>query len=211
MSDPQSRNETILQSIINGTEYTAPPQSRIEDLLIQLSAAVPNWDELAGDVSINLLPNITPGTYESNGVTYTVGSDGKVTANGTASATKNSIFNVAVTTFESGETYWLSGCPSGGTASTYFITCGDGDVSKRDYGAGVQFTASEKTVYIQIIIPKGSTVTNLVFTPMFTLLKHKGQSYTPHVPTNEEIKETIKSIAAAATDFADFQSKISQW
>lgn len=46
MSDPQSRNEAILQSIINGTEYTDPPQSRIEDLLIQLSAAVPANEEI---------------------------------------------------------------------------------------------------------------------------------------------------------------------
>ena len=32
----QSRNEKILRAIIDGTEYTAPPQSRIEALLIEL-------------------------------------------------------------------------------------------------------------------------------------------------------------------------------
>lgn len=36
MQNPQSRNEAILQSIINDTEYTAPPQSRIEALLLEL-------------------------------------------------------------------------------------------------------------------------------------------------------------------------------
>lgn len=36
----QSRNEDILQSIIDGTSYTAPPRSRIEDLLIQLKEAI---------------------------------------------------------------------------------------------------------------------------------------------------------------------------
>ena len=32
----QSRNEKILRAIIDGTEYTDPPQSRIEALLIEL-------------------------------------------------------------------------------------------------------------------------------------------------------------------------------
>lgn len=32
----KSRNEQILEAIINGTEYTDPPQSRIEALLIEL-------------------------------------------------------------------------------------------------------------------------------------------------------------------------------
>ena len=40
MGTPQSRNEAILQATIDGTEYTDPPQSRIEDLLIQLKAAI---------------------------------------------------------------------------------------------------------------------------------------------------------------------------
>lgn len=40
MGEPQSRNEAILQDTIDGVEYTDPPQSRIEDLLIKLNAAV---------------------------------------------------------------------------------------------------------------------------------------------------------------------------
>lgn len=35
-AEPQSRNEAILLSILNGTEYTAEPQSRIEALLLEL-------------------------------------------------------------------------------------------------------------------------------------------------------------------------------
>ena len=37
---PQSRNEAILQATIDGTPYTAPPQSRIEALLIQLKEVI---------------------------------------------------------------------------------------------------------------------------------------------------------------------------
>lgn len=34
--EPQSRNEAILLAMLNDTEYNDPPQSRIEDLLLQL-------------------------------------------------------------------------------------------------------------------------------------------------------------------------------
>lgn len=44
MSDPQSRNEAILRSIIDGTQYTAPPRSRIEDLLLELKTAIESGD-----------------------------------------------------------------------------------------------------------------------------------------------------------------------
>lgn len=39
---PQSRNKAILQATIDGTEYTAEPQSRIEALLLELKAAIEN-------------------------------------------------------------------------------------------------------------------------------------------------------------------------
>lgn len=37
---PQSRDEAIVVATINGVEYTAEPESRIEDLLIQLKEAI---------------------------------------------------------------------------------------------------------------------------------------------------------------------------
>lgn len=40
MATPQSRNEAILRATIDGTEYTDPPQSRIEDLLLELKAVI---------------------------------------------------------------------------------------------------------------------------------------------------------------------------
>lgn len=40
MSEPQSRNEAILQATIDGTEYTDPPQSRIEGLLLELKETI---------------------------------------------------------------------------------------------------------------------------------------------------------------------------
>lgn len=53
------RNEAILQSIIDGTEYTDDPQSRIEELLIQLkqlietSGGVSDYEQLTNKPKIN--------------------------------------------------------------------------------------------------------------------------------------------------------------
>lgn len=53
------RNEAILQSIIDGTEYTDDPQSRIEELLIQLkqlietSGGVSDYEQLTNKPRIN--------------------------------------------------------------------------------------------------------------------------------------------------------------
>ena len=55
MAESQSRNEAILQSIINSIEYADPPQSRLEDLLLQLKEAI----ESGGGGSSSLLPVTT--------------------------------------------------------------------------------------------------------------------------------------------------------
>lgn len=51
-NEPQSRNEAILQATLNGTEYTAPPQSRIESLLLQLKAAIEDGGGGGGDTQL---------------------------------------------------------------------------------------------------------------------------------------------------------------
>lgn len=67
MSEFDSRNEKILKSIINGTEYTDPPQSRIEDLLLQLKEVI----EHGGGGSTSIL-------YGTSAPTAEQGSDGNL-------------------------------------------------------------------------------------------------------------------------------------
>lgn len=74
MADPQSRNEAILQATIDGTEYTDPPQSRIEDLLLQLKAVIEGGGGVAGVASFNartgvVVPESGDYTAEQVGVT----------------------------------------------------------------------------------------------------------------------------------------------
>lgn len=52
MNAPESRNEAILQATLDGTEYTAPPQSRIESLLLQLKAAIEDGGGGGGDTKL---------------------------------------------------------------------------------------------------------------------------------------------------------------
>ena len=47
----QGRNADILQSIVDGTEYTDPPQSRIEDLLLQVKKVIEEGGGGGGDVT----------------------------------------------------------------------------------------------------------------------------------------------------------------
>lgn len=54
---PQSREEAILQATINGDEYTDYPQSRIEELLIELKAVIEAGGGGGGTTNYNLLEN----------------------------------------------------------------------------------------------------------------------------------------------------------
>lgn len=54
-----SRNANILKSIINNTEYTEPPQSEIEELLIELKARI------GGEIEVNELEVTENGTYDA--------------------------------------------------------------------------------------------------------------------------------------------------
>lgn len=47
------RNEEILKSIINGTQYTDPPQSRIEDLLLQVKQVIEQGGEITIDSELS--------------------------------------------------------------------------------------------------------------------------------------------------------------
>lgn len=71
----QSRSEDIIQSIIDGTEYDEPAQSRIEYLLKQLKAfiaeLVTKGVSLIGETSTALTDNSTTNPITVNGKSYT--------------------------------------------------------------------------------------------------------------------------------------------
>lgn len=126
-------------------------------------------------------------TYTHNGITFTVNADRSITANGTAG--DENIDGAIFTFFDAAGTclanennqinVTLSGCPSGGSSSTYYLT--QRNYGWRDFGNGVTFKTGKYSYYYAIIIPCGMTVENLVFKPQLEL-GTKVTEYEPFIP-----------------------------
>ena len=115
----------------------------------------------------NILPN-TYATATNNGVTFTVESDGTIKTSGTATGGDADFFLITAVALdgllESGNTYFFSGCPSGGDTSTYF--CRLNVVGKADTGSGFVQTFSGDTIgNFTIRIKNGTNSNGLVFKP----------------------------------------------
>lgn len=112
----------------------------------------------------NLIPYpYTETTKTANGVTFTVNSDGSVTVNGTA--TSDADFMLLRGPIQSySESYFLSGCPTGGSDTTYYIS--ESFTASKDTGNGVVLNNLPSDQAWRIVIKSGTTVNNLVFRPM---------------------------------------------
>ena len=117
----------------------------------------------------NLL-NWTNTTQTINGVKFTVNSDGTVTANGTADGGDASFYSASPNpvSFPEGS-YKLSGCPSGGSNSTYMVN--ETVYSANDTGSGANLTIPQNPndIKVRIVVRNGVTVNNLLFKPMICL------------------------------------------
>lgn len=112
----------------------------------------------------NLLPYpYSETTKTENGVTFTDNGDGTITVNGTATADVK-FYCCSETdriTISSG-TYTMSGCPNGGSATTYYI----GGFSYNEFSSGQTFTVTDTASdWFYIMIKSGATVNNLIFKP----------------------------------------------
>lgn len=127
--------------------------------------------------------NLIPFTYKSetvNGITFTVNDDGTVTANGTATA--DATFYAGSFTILANKTYQYTGCPTGGSESTYYVRAsGFGN----DYGRGISISCPYDFDSAQIItIKSGYTANNLLFKPMV----NEGETALPYEPYFEGLR-----------------------
>lgn len=124
--------------------------------------------------------NMLPFPYANSsgtikGIEYTVGEDGSVATKGTAGDNPVFILIQDTTTdivYPKG-TYFLSGCPAGGSISTYSITLRSADKSKndsvQDTGNGALFVLTEASkLHCTIFIKQGTNADGLVFKPMLS-------------------------------------------
>lgn len=146
----------------------------------------------------------TYGTWENNvythssGVVFTVNDDMSITANGTASGA-NAVFILSMPggfSIEAGN-WILSGCPSGGSASTYNITIAG---TTSDTGTTGNFTSCSK-VLVRIYVISGTTVDDLVFRPMvcskeaWTISK----AYQPYRPSYAELYAMVQELQGGSS------------
>ncbi len=120
--------------------------------------------DMATGSSINLItyPYYDFDVFEHNGITYRVNKDGSITANGTAEG--NSIYCIARDLYVQQGTYYLTGCPDGGSAQTYYMQA----FSAVDTGNGAELITDADTGEIYIYILSGTTVNDLTFYPSFS-------------------------------------------
>lgn len=156
--------------------------------------------------------NSTPYYYESqtsNGITWTVNSDGTVTANGTATAQSTFLCHARnqadnSLTLPNGN-YILSGCASGGADNKYYIVVGRTYNSAyqglaSDYGSGANVTlngddysANEVRLHFAIVVRNGVTVSNITFKPMIRLASDSDATFQPYAMTNLELTKAVES------------------
>lgn len=142
----------------------------------------------------NLLPDVATNEAYS-GVTIVVNEDGSLTINGTATATV--YYAPFRFTFKKGVSYIMSGCPSGGSASTYFMYINNlGGV--RDYGNGVEVNLQDDfTSDVGFCIHAGTTINNLTFKPMVRL-SESPEGYEAHSKQNITVPHTLPGIPVAS-------------
>lgn len=133
----------------------------------------------------------TAQTQTVNGVTFTVNNDGTITANGTATGYVNYTISHVVP-LNKGDTYVLTGCPSGGGSTTYEM-CMAG-VYAHDYGTGaVHKPTSNMTVDVRIIIHSGVAI-NKTFSPMLRNVYKPIEEYGKNILTPTFRKVTTNGL-----------------
>lgn len=144
--------------------------------------------------------NATGGTTTVNGVTFTKNADGTYKANGTS--TGFIAYTIGKVTFTSATSVTYSGCPVGGSMSTYSLNLqkDDGAVWLIDEtGSGQTATLEANKAYsVRLVIRTGVTVNNIIYEPMVRLSSISDSSYEPYVggqpspsPTFPQPVETV--------------------
>lgn len=135
----------------------------------------------------NLVKNNAKSVTE-NGVTFTVNDDGTIILNGTAIYDWNFYINKSYVLPEG--TYILSGCPDGGSDSTYYLYA-RGDKSYKNYGEETLINGGNTNhVNMRIFFREGQVFNNTVFKPMIRPIG-TDNTYEPYAITNKEVTECL--------------------
>lgn len=149
------------------------------------------------------LMNINIATQTVSGITFTVNNDGTITANGTA--TSDATLKVGVSKqLDTSKTWYFSGCPSGGSSSTYYCGWETAVVAPEfpplvmvaDTGNGselIPMWGYPAYCPFYIVIKNGTAVSNLVFKPMIRDVRIASDVFVPNASQIQEKQYTMTS------------------
>lgn len=181
---------------------------------------------------VNLLPRVYYREYQSistdsptwtnGGITWSMNTDGSVVANGTATADTNFTITSNTTSaqvpllhLDTNKTYTLSGCPSGGSTTKYYISLHEMNANETnvtthyDIGQGITFTPTNPYAYVRLRVNSGQTVSNLTFYPMLEISETKNKYVSTH--TDGALATRMKSAESSITQNANnIALKVSQ-
>ena len=149
----------------------------------------PEWPQETVDIvnpSVNIFGNnmlkISAVDQTINGVSFTINDDGSVTAKGTAAEAVFYGLDYDIKNLIPGEVYSLTGCPAGGSGSTYRLYAQNSDGTKfaGDTGKGTSFTATDEQWQVLFVVYKNTSV-NFTFYPELCLRSLRGTSFRPYV------------------------------
>ena len=216
LSSHDTRITTAQQKANSVDEKVDSTNEVVGQLSTSLQSAYNKINAHANDIAINrttlgtqcknLLKN-TAVTKTVNGVTFTVNSDGTITANGTA--TNRIIFLVGTAYISQTRNYTYTGTPSGGASSTYSMNYRNSNVYKTvETGNGIttQFEGG-KTYEAVIDIRSGVTVSNLTFYPMLRYADITDSTYEPYKESVDERLIKNKSNIALNKSTLGYQRK----
>lgn len=153
-----------------------------------------------GDVGGKNLIRQTAQNHSVNGITVSTNSDMSIYAKGTVTS---SVYNRSIgnTITLTPGTYTLSGCPSGGSTSTYrlcIMTVSDYTIIASDIGNSVTFSVDDTNdYYVCIRVEVGKTVDG-TFYPML-VEGAEAQSYERYVPSMATLNNNIVSLNDSLT------------
>lgn len=178
-SDNQLVTENQLENYVYGavdakqdeltTAQLAAANSGIDsDMVAWIQANEGNFDTMYGGVGKNILPNNITNGQQTAGITATVNSNLTVGLSGTAGDSSDAVFILCENVPVPAGSYVLSGCPSGGSSSTYkMILTVNNTTDYVDTGDGVAVElSSDSLIKAQIVVNHGTAAPSYAFSPM---------------------------------------------
>lgn len=166
--------------------------------LLGLKVNLPYYSGGRGSVTVRQITGknlIAPlgSTTTINGVTFTVNSDGTISTSGTASAYITFYVSSRIP-FKAGIAYELSGCPSGGSSTSYRMSLAGAHAF--DYGSGGIFIPEcDINSDVRIQVNNGTNMDGLVFKPMIRYAYQPGEEYGENIIKITGRNQTVNGLS----------------